>query len=76
MIVMKTEDLKKGMWVEYCDPNKPVEIGRVKSWNDKIVFVVFHANDDWSHYYNYTGSAVLIEDLELLKESNEDENGV
>lgn len=64
---MRVEDLKKGMWVEYCDPNKPAETGRVKSWNDEIAFVVFHANDDWSHYYNYTGSAVLIEDLRILE---------
>jgi len=37
--------------------------GRIKSWNDTFVFVVFYCNDNWDDYQNYTGQACCPEDL-------------
>jgi len=61
---IKTEELKKGMWVKYVPFLGGVsEIGRVKSWNDKFVFVVYKCDEKWDQYENYTGAATKIEDL-------------
>jgi len=50
-----------GKWVVYRDPdlpnNPPPEIGKIKSWNDTWVFVVYKCNDEWNQFFNYTGCA-------------------
>lgn len=43
-----------GQWVEYW-PGK--EKGRIKSWNNSFVFVVYHCGDDWENFQNYTAAA-------------------
>jgi hypothetical protein len=40
-----------------------IEVGRVKSWNDKFVFVVYKCAENWDRYEDYTGVATKIEDL-------------
>jgi len=49
-----------GRWVVF-DGKK----GRIKSWNDHYVFVVFHCNDDWENYADYTAEAVHPSRLEF-----------
>lgn len=64
MIVLK--DLKpidKGKWVQYVPSCGEVEMGRIKSWNDKYIFVVFKCDGHWSNYLNYTGEACDPKDL-------------
>lgn len=51
-----------GRFVIY-DPGYKQERGRIKSWNDSGVFVVYHCNDDWDDYKNYTAAHTKPEDL-------------
>ena len=53
-----------GKWVLYTSGDKK-EIGMIKSWNDKVVFVVYHCNNDWNNYIDYTGCATDPKDLEF-----------
>jgi hypothetical protein len=50
--------LEVGKWVQFDG-----ERGRIKSWNDKWVFVVFHCDDNWQDFENYTGAACKRSDL-------------
>jgi len=64
---IKIKDLKKkdvGRWVIYHSFNKK-ELGRIKSWNDTWVFVVYHCNDEWKRFKEYTGAATHPNDLEF-----------
>ena len=60
------EDLEKGMWVCYSPGHGDPEIGRVKGWNKKYVFVVYQCDGNWDNYENYTGCATNIRDLEKV----------
>lgn len=54
-----------GRWVKYRGFAHS-EIGRIKSWNDRFIFVVYHCNEDWSNYDYYTGAATDPRDLEFI----------
>lgn len=41
------------------------ENGIVKSVNESVAFVVYHCNNDWENYMNYTGAATNFNDLKL-----------
>jgi hypothetical protein len=51
-----------GRWVTYNDGHT-MEHGRIKSWNDKYVFVVYACNNRWEHFQDYTGQSTRPEDL-------------
>jgi len=53
-----------GKWVIYRNYNKE-EVGRIKSWNKKYIFVVYKCNYDWENFKNYTGNSTSPEDLEF-----------
>ncbi len=53
-----------GKWVRYHS-NPKDEAGRIKSWNDIFVFVVYKCGGDWDNYQNYTAAATRPEDLTL-----------
>lgn len=62
------EEIKVGDSVTYIDPHnkEKVELGMVKevpNWTIKQVRVVFHCNEDWLHYYEYTSQLTDIEYL-------------
>lgn len=57
---LHTDDV--GKWVIYKD-NNTYQKGKIKSWNDKYVFVVFHCGNDWRNFQNYT--AVATDPLDL-----------
>jgi len=64
------EDLIKediGRYVIYTDGLKNEEQGRLKSWNDKWIFVVYHCADDWDNYQDYTGAATDPNDLKFVE---------
>ena len=45
-----------GRWVVYTpDHISDSELGRIKSWNDIYVFVVYKCNNNWDDFKNYTG---------------------
>ena len=52
-----------GKWVIFsrCDGKK--ELGKVKSWNDTYIFVVYKCADEWERFEAYTGAATNPEDL-------------
>jgi hypothetical protein len=39
------------------------EKGRLKSWNDKFIFVVFKCNGEWDRFQDFTGVATHPKDL-------------
>jgi len=53
-----------GKWVVYKSKLEN-EKGRIKSWNDKCIFVVYASNNEWDNYQNYTGCSTNPEDLYL-----------
>ena len=63
--MLKISDLKEsdiGRWVFYYDGFK-FESGRIKSWNDQFVFVVYSCDGQWDRFQEYTACATNPEDL-------------
>jgi len=59
-------DADKGRWVEYTPPfNGKKWNGRIKSWNDHLVFVVFNCDGFWENYAEYTAEATAPNYLEF-----------
>jgi hypothetical protein len=64
--IPKLTEVDKGKWVEYVGHAGERETGvffssavkgRIKSWNQTFIFVVFHCDNNWDRYYDYTGCA-------------------
>ena len=68
-------DSDVGRWVEYCPRVGDREKGRIKSWNDKFVFVVYNCDDNWGDYQNYTAAATYPNALSFQKKGNQKMNG-
>ncbi len=67
--IIKIEELTdkdRGRWVRYTASHGASEDGKIKSWNDRFVFVVYKCAGNWSLYENYTGQATKPEDLEFI----------
>lgn len=65
--------IKSGQKVTYVTDYRK-EQGIVKSIsNDDYVFVVYHCNEDWDNYSNYTAERTRIKDLKLGWEENTNE---
>jgi len=58
------EDIGKG--VLYINNIGIKEFGRIKSYNEKWIFVVYNCNKDWGNYQNYTAAATSPDDLEWI----------
>jgi len=54
-----------GRWVVYISPHGTTEKGRIKSWNDKFIFVVYKCDAKWDTFQDYTGCATYPKDLEF-----------
>ena len=52
-----------GKWVEYRDGAGETERGRIKSWNDRVVFVVYRCNNEWHLFKEFTAAATDPADL-------------
>jgi len=57
--------IKAGVKVYYTTPHGKKENGIVKSMheNDMLAFVVYHCDNDWKNYKDYTGAATNVSDL-------------
>jgi len=67
--MIEIKDLKKedvGRWVEYMPAHNEPEMGRIKSWNDTFIFVVYKCDNKWVDFKNYTGCATSPEDLSFV----------
>ena len=58
---LRKEDI--GRWVLYTASYGDNEKGKLKSWNDKYIFVVYKCAGRWDDYQNYTAAATEPEDL-------------
>lgn len=56
-----------GMWVWYVPASGDMEKGRVKSWRDDYIFVVYKCDGKWDEYEQYTAAATNPKDLEFIK---------
>lgn len=64
--ISELNDSDVGTWVLYDNGPSQQEPGRIKSWNDKYVFVVYSCDKDWDNYKNYTGAATNPEELTYI----------
>jgi len=72
-MTIKIEELADddvGRYVLYAtdDPHRTTEKGRIKSWNDKYVFVVYSCGGEWERFQDFTAEATRPEDLIFLDE--------
>jgi len=58
---LKKQDI--GKWVEYQGCAGEKERGKIKSWNNKSIFVVYKCAGNWNRFQDYTGVATKPEDL-------------
>lgn len=58
-------DIKEGSYVHYNPEYGAPENGRVKSVGELTAFVVYHCNNEWSRYEDYTGQRTDLENLHL-----------
>jgi len=64
MIDILALDIKDlGAWVEYKGGAGEKEKGRIKSWNDTYIFVVYKCANEWDRYKDFTGVATSPKDL-------------
>lgn len=62
IVGLRKEDI--GKWVLYTPPHiGKAEKGRIKSWNEKWIFVVYKCAGEWDEFLNYTGAATRPRDL-------------
>lgn len=67
VMISKLKDIDVGKYVDYHHLfDNTIERGRIKSWNAKLVFVVFECNGKWDRYREYTGEACLPEHLTFI----------
>lgn len=67
--ISKLNEGNVGNWVKYTsrDGGK-VEKGRIKSWNDSGIFVVYNCAGEWDRFYDYTAAHTNPEYLEFTDE--------
>jgi len=66
---MKISELTKddvGKWV-VCHLSKGDELGKIKDWTHKYIYVVYKCAGDWNNFKNYTGVATPPEMLTFSK---------
>lgn len=58
-----------GRWVVYTGNAGEIERGKIKSWNNSTIFVVYNANGNWdlNHWKDYTGASTNPSDLDWSK---------
>lgn len=56
-----------GRWVRYHPIYGYSEDGRIKSWNNKCVFVVYKCDNKWDEFLKYTAEATHPLKLEFIK---------
>ena len=61
---LKKKDV--GRFVEYRGGASEREKGRIKSWNDKFIFVVYKCDNQWSRFQDFTAAATSPEDLHFI----------
>ena len=52
-----------GKWVLYEGNFGEKEKGKIKSWNDKYIFVVYRCDNQWDRFQDFTAASTLPENL-------------
>ena len=63
--IFSLKDEDKGRWVIYTGGVGETQKGKIKSWNDTWIFVVYHCADEWDNYQDYTAAATEPSDLKF-----------
>jgi hypothetical protein len=58
-------DSDRGRWVIYSARPGHAVRGRIKSWSDRFIYVVYHCAEQWDRFSDYTAASTLPEDLEF-----------
>ncbi len=58
---LRKEDI--GKWVLYIPSYGKTEKGRLKSWNEKWIFIVYNCDGEWYKFQDYTGAATNPDNL-------------
>jgi len=61
--IQSLEDKDVGKFVKYTDSTGNTKIGRIKSWNQEYVFVVYSSDENWNNFRSYTAEATYPSDL-------------
>jgi len=56
-----------GRWVVYRPDHGVPQVGKIKSWNDLWIFVVYKCADEWERFYDYTAEATDPEKLQFVE---------
>lgn len=56
-------------WVEYNNGVTYPQIGKIKSWTDKYIFVVYKCDYEWDNYNDYTAAATMPGELTIIDEN-------
>lgn len=59
-----------GEWILYKNGVGELEKGKIKSWNDNFIFVVYKCDNQWDRFQDYTGCATSPDDLEFIYKRN------
>lgn len=62
-----------GRWVEYRPSYGDPERGKIKSWNDSGIFVVYNTGGNWDDFMDYTGAHTNKSDLHFVTVMGEPE---
>jgi len=55
-----------GRFVEYRSFGYKNEKGRIKSWNEKFIFVVYKCDNQWRRFQDFTAAATRPENLYFI----------
>ena len=61
--INELKDSDYGRYVMYTPEFGEWFLGRMKSWNNKNIFVVYKCDNHWRDFKNYTGQATSPKDL-------------
>ena len=63
VVISKLTEKDIGKWVTYTPSYGEVELGKIKSWNDTYIFVVYNCGGEWHRFQDFTGAATNPTDL-------------
>ena len=66
--IEKLKESDVGRWVKYTNSAGMFEVGKIKSWNGRFIFVVYKCGGEWFRFKDFTGQATRPEDLEYNDE--------
>jgi len=64
--ITELKDSDIGKWVCYTGGAGETEDGKIKSWNDDYIFVVYKCAGNWDRFQDYTGVATNPKDIKFI----------